>query len=184
MSLQTPSAAADPDLITVGHTDNWIDIDADPAFVFAFTNDVTTWPDLFTEYAAAEVLERDGQTVTFRLSMHPDENGTVWSWVSQRTTDPEAGTAVAHRVETGPFDHMDIQWFYTPSPDGTGTRMRWVQDFAMKPAAPIDTAGMTVRINRNSKIQMSVIKEKTELAARAAVPVTEPAAEPSGTGTR
>ena len=52
------------------------------------TNDVESWPELFTEYASAEILDREGDTVRFRLTMHPDENGKVWSWVSERTRRP------------------------------------------------------------------------------------------------
>jgi aromatase len=149
----------------IGHTDNSIDIDAEYGFVWHYTNDVERWPELFTEYATAEILERDGKTVRFRLSMHPDENGTVWSWVSERTADIATGHVLAHRVETGPFEYMRIEWFYIPI--ASGIRMRWVQDFEMRPTAPIDTAGMTRRIDANSKIQMAVIKDKLERAARA-----------------
>ena len=35
-------------------------------------NDIERWPELFTEYASAEILERDGDTVRFRLTTHPD----------------------------------------------------------------------------------------------------------------
>ena len=45
--------------------------------------------------------------------------------------------------------------------------MRWVQDFRMRPEAPVDTAGMTQRIDANSKVQMAVIRDKVEAAARA-----------------
>lgn len=152
---------------SVGHTDNSIDIASDIERVWQVTNDVEHWPSLFTEYASAEILERDGDTVTFRLSMHPDENGTVWSWISQRTADPVSRTVNAHRVEPGPFEFMRIRWEYTPvgTPQGPGTRMRWIQDFRMRPTAPIDTAAMTARINSNSTIQMAVIKQKIEAAA-------------------
>jgi aromatase len=153
---------------TIGHTDNSIDIDADLDLVWQITNDVPSWPQLFTEYASAEIIERSGDTVRFRLSMHPDENGTVWSWVSERTVDPETATVRAHRVETGPFEFMQIHWAYTPvgTSGAPATRMRWVQDFRMRPTAPVDTAEMTRRINSNSAIQMAVIKEKVEQAAR------------------
>ena len=43
--------------------------------------------------------------------------------------------------------------------------MRWVQDFAMKPTAPVDDAGMTARINRNSVVQLGRIKSLVEAAA-------------------
>jgi aromatase len=152
--------------LTIGHTDNSIVIDADLDHVWRMTNDLRSWPDLFTEYSAVEVLAETGTTFRFRLKMHPDESGRVWSWVSERTLDEAAHEVVARRLEPGPFEFMDIRWSYTP--EGTGTRMRWVQDFRMRPDAPIDTAAMTRRIDANSKIQMAVIRDKVEAAARSA----------------
>ncbi|MEU6223697.1 SRPBCC family protein [Streptomyces sp. NPDC047042] len=149
-----------------GHTDNHIVIDAPIDVVWQMTNDVPNWPGLFSEYASAEVLERDGETVLFRLTMHPDEDGNVWSWVSRRTSDPKTRSVRAERVETGPFDFMKIFWEYTEEPGG-GVRMRWVQDFHMKPQAPATDEAMTEHLNRNTKVQMALIKEKVEAAARA-----------------
>ena len=148
---------------TVGHTDNSILIDADIDRVWAMTNDLATWPDLFTEYRSVEILESTDTWFRFRLTMHPDESGRTWSWVSERTLDPAAREVRARRVEPGPFEFMDIHWTYAP--EGSGTRMRWVQDFHMRPEAPIDTEGMTRRIDANSKVQMGIIKEKVEAAA-------------------
>ncbi|MFI7521301.1 SRPBCC family protein [Micromonospora globbae] len=159
-----------------GHTENSIVIAAPLPLVWDVTNDVANWTELFTEYAAVEILHRDGDTVRFRLSMHPDENGVVWSWVSERTADPATRQVHAHRVETGPFEYMRIHWRYTEEPEGT--RMTWVQDFAMKPTAPLDNAGMTERINANSAVQLAVIKERIERRARAGAP----AGETTGTG--
>lgn len=146
-----------------GSTDNSIVIAAPLQLVWEMTNDLSSWTTLFSEYAEVEVLEQKGRTIRFRLTMHPDEQGQVWSWVSERTPDPETYTVRAHRVETGPFEYMHIYWEYQPV-DG-GTRMRWKQDFHMKPAAPIDDAGMTDRINRNTRVQMDRIKQQIEAAA-------------------
>ncbi len=167
--------ATDPQTQTVGHTDNSILIDADVDHVWAMTNDLRTWPDLFTEYRSVEVLESTDTWFRFRLTMHPDESGRTWSWVSERTLDPAAREVRARRVEPGPFEFMDIHWSYAP--EGSGTRMRWVQDFRMRPQAPIDTEGMTRRIDANSKIQMGIIKEKVEAAAP-----TTPAADRGAVG--
>ncbi|MFI7409340.1 SRPBCC family protein [Streptomyces sp. NPDC049627] len=143
-----------------GHTENEITIAAPLDLVWDMTNDVENWPKLFSEYASAEILSREGDTVTFRLTMHPDENGKVWSWVSERTADREKLIVRAHRVETGPFEYMNIVWEYEETPDGT--RMHWTQDFAMKPDAPVDDAWMTDNINRNSPIQMALIRDRIE----------------------
>ncbi|MQY11636.1 putative polyketide cyclase [Streptomyces sp. RB5] len=147
-----------------GHTDNSIVIDAPMDLVWELTNDLKSWPQLFSEYASVDVIEEDGREITFRLTMHPDEDGTVWSWVSKRVPDPVTRTVDAHRVETGPFEFMNIHWEYTDAASG-GVTMRWVQDFHMKPAAPVDDAGMTEHLNRNTAVQMKLIKEKVEAAA-------------------
>ncbi|WP_371477645.1 SRPBCC family protein [Kitasatospora sp. NBC_00315] len=146
-----------------GHTDNEIVIAAPLDLVWEITNDLENWPQLFSEYASVEVLQREGQSTTFRLTMHPDENGQIWSWVSERTTDRPSLTVKARRVEPGPFEFMDIRWEYAEDPGGT--RMRWIQDFAMKPTAPVDDNGMTNHINRNSRVQMELIREKVEKRA-------------------
>ena len=147
------------------HTDNSVVIEAPLDLVWEMTNDVANWPNLFTEYAQADILEQGDNRVTFRLTMHPDEDGKVWSWVSERTMDPATHTVKARRIETGPFEYMNIQWFYEPVEGGT--HMRWVQDFQMKPTAPVDDAWMENNINTNTPIQMQAIKEKVEAKARA-----------------
>jgi aromatase len=145
-----------------GHTDNHIVIDRPMDLVWDATNDVESWPRLFSEYAAAEILQRQGPTIRFRLTMHPDADGNVWSWVSERTPDPATRTVRAHRVEPGWFKYMNLFWEYEEVPGGV--RMRWVQDFEMKPASPLDDARMTDRLNANTAIQMQRIKQLLERA--------------------
>jgi len=143
-------------------TDNAVVINAPLAFVWEAMNDIERWPELFSEYASAEILERDGDTVRFRLTTHPDEEngGQVWTWVSTRTVDAARYTSNAKRIETGPFKYMHIDWSFDAVPQGT--RMRWVQEFSMKPSAPADDAGAEDYINRNSRIQMGIIKRRLE----------------------
>ena len=152
-----------------GHTENDITIAAPLDLVWDMTNDVANWPRLFSEYASVDIMEQNGDTTTFRLTMHPDENGKIWSWVSERTTDRKARKVTARRVETGPFEYMDIEWEYSES--RAGTLMRWTQDFAMKPDAPVDDAWMTDNINKNSKVQMALIRDRIEQAATERRPV-------------
>lgn len=146
-----------------GHTENSVTVAAPMELVWERTNDVASWPELFSEYAAVEILERRGETVRFRLTMKPDERGKTWSWVSERTADRASGTVSAHRVETGPFEYMNIRWEYTETEGGVC--MRWVQDFEMKPDAPLDDQAMTDRINRNTVGEMDRIRKILEAAA-------------------
>jgi aromatase len=146
-----------------GHTDNAVVIDAPMELVWDMTNDVASWPSLFSEYSAAEILERRGDTVRFRLTMHPDEAGNAWSWVSERTVSPATRTVRAQRVEPGWFEYMQILWSYRATP--AGVEMRWIQDFAMRAEAPLDDAAMTGRLNANTAVQMKRIKELVEARA-------------------
>ena len=147
----------------IGNTDNSITIHAPMELVWRMTNDLESWPELFSEYATVEILERDGPTVRFRLTMHPDANGKVWGWVSERTADPETRTVLARRVEPGPFEYMHIQWTYREVEGGV--EMRWKQQFKMRPDAPVGDEAMTQHINKNSAIQMTRIKRLVEEAA-------------------
>lgn len=150
-----------------GHTDNEIVIDAPMDLVWELTNDVESWPTLFSEYGEAKIIERRGDAVRFELALHPDQNGTVWRWVSERTPDPQARTVRSYRVETGVFKYMSLFWEYLQTDEGV--RMRWVQDFEMKPGMPLDDEGMTNRLNTNTRTQLQLIKQKVEAAARQAV---------------
>ena len=62
--------------------------------------------------------------------------------------------------ETGPFDFMNIEWYYEPVQGGV--KMRWVQEFHMKPTAPVNDDWMENNINTNTKKQMAIIKERVE----------------------
>ena len=146
------------------HTENETIIQAPFDLVWRVTNDIANWPELFSEYASADILHRDGDYVRFRLTMHPDGQGRVWSWVSERIADPRVRTAIAHRVDKGPFEYMFIRWTYEETP--AGVRMHWTQDFAMAPTAPVDDATMAANINTNSTQQLRLIRDKVEAVAR------------------
>jgi len=144
------------------HTDNSVEIAAPLEFVWDRMMDIESWPQLFSEYANAEVIEQAGDRVVFRLTTHPDPDydGQVWSWTSERVADPASRSSKSKRIETGPFQYMDIEWSFQDV-DGA-TLMRWVQDFSMKPEAPADDEHAEQYMNKNTKEQMSVIKGRLE----------------------
>jgi len=128
-----------------GHTDNEIFIAAPFDVVWELANDVESWPELFDgEYAAVEVLERHPGRVRFRLTTTPVD-GKVYSWTSERCMDRAAGTVAARRLESGVFRYLHIFQSFTPT-DG-GVVLRWVQDFELRPDAPIDVQRMQARID-------------------------------------
>jgi aromatase len=54
--------------------------------------------------------------------------------------------------------------------------MRWLQDFQMKPTAPVDDEGMAARINHNTPIQMARIKKFLESGRARGASEASPAA--------
>lgn len=145
-------------------TESEIVINAPLDLVWDMTNDVENWPALYGEYAKAEILERDGATIRFRLYMHPDTEGNVWSWVSERTPDPRSRTVRARRIETGPFlEKMDMFWEYTQTPDGV--RMRCVQEIVVRPGIGVDDDMAITFLNDQTRTEMAHIKEVVEAAA-------------------
>jgi Polyketide cyclase / dehydrase and lipid transport len=144
-----------------GHTDNSVLIEAPIAVVWDMTNDIPSWTQLFTEYAEATVVAQTENGFLLRLVTHPDEQGQAWSWVSERCPDPAAWRVRSHRVETGPFAYMNLEWEYAQLPGGT--QMRWIQDFAMKPGAHLDDAAMAQHLNATTRTQMDHIKDVIEI---------------------
>jgi aromatase len=146
-----------------GHTENSVLIKAPFDLVWDTTNDLAAWPRLFNEYEKVDILGRDGDTVQFRLTMRPDGEGRVWSWVSERVVDREARNVRARRIEVGVFKYMYLFWEYEDTADGV--LMRWVQDFELKPGAFTDDATMTEHLDQSTQANQEHIKQVLEQAA-------------------
>jgi aromatase len=143
------------------HTDNEVTIAAPLELVWRIANDVQNWPNLFVEeYAKAEILERHEDRLVFRLTTTPDEQGRSFSWVSERFLDHAGRTTTSRRLSAGPLVYMHIFQHFEPV-DG-GVRLRWVQDFEVRPAAPFTDAQLAERINGNSRIQLAEHKRFME----------------------
>jgi aromatase len=146
-----------------GYTENNIVVLRDYDTVVDLTNQIELWPRLFTEYAAAEVLERDGDVVVFRLTTHPEENRPSRTWTSRRRLDRAAGEAIAERLPPCfPFSSMKIRWTYERLPQGVGVVMTWIQEFEVDPKCPWNTEQMESFLNRNTRVQMKSVKKAVE----------------------
>jgi aromatase len=147
----------------VGYIRNTVLITAPVDEVFLQTNDVRTWPLLFTEYESSEVLEEEPDCVTFRLTTRPNEQGEQYSWVARRKTDRIRRSTYSERMpSSGPFERMIIRWWYDPV-DKASTVMTWEQEFAIKGDVSLTEEAATNYLNRQTRIQQQVIKEKIEI---------------------
>jgi aromatase len=165
----------------MGYIRNVVAIEAPLDEVFRITNDVRIWPELFSEYKSCEVLEDKTGDVTFRLTTHPDENGQTWSWISRRQTDFARKSTYSEREpDSGPFARMEIRWWYD-SPSSALTLMTWEQEFTMRPTAPVSEQGATDYLNKHTKIQQQVIKERVEKRYQESLKPAGPGS--NGTGT-
>ena len=146
----------------MGHTRNSIFISAPYGLVFDISNHIERWTELFgDEYVKAEILERDGDEITFRLT--DDENK---SWVSKRWLHKEQFFAFASRHDPMfPFKYMKIIWLYHVTEEGT--LMTWIQDFEMDPAFTAYTGEQIEGfINEHSRHNMKIFKEVIEKEAQ------------------
>ncbi|MBP9853685.1 MAG: polyketide cyclase [Candidatus Omnitrophica bacterium] len=145
----------------MAHTVNSIFIQAPFEITFKISNHIERWTELFgDEYVSADVLERKGNEITFRLT---DEDGK--SWVSKRWLHPEQKYAYASRHDPMfPFKYMKIVWFYHEQ-DG-GTLMTWVQDFEMDPGFKKFTEEQIAGfINEHSQHNLKIFKNVIEKEA-------------------
>ena len=147
----------------MGHTVNSIVINAPYELVFDISNHIERWTELFgKEYASADVLERKGNEITFRLT---DEDGK--SWVSKRWLFKELKMAYAQRWEPlFPFKYMKIVWYYYETPEGI--KMTWIQDFELDPTftkfTEVQIEGF---VNEHSQHNMKIFKKVIEAEALA-----------------
>ena len=147
----------------MGHTVNSIVINAPYELVFDISNKIERWTELFgKEYASADVLERKGNEITFRLT---DEDGK--SWVSKRWLYKDLKFAYAQRHEPlFPFLYMKIVWYYYEQADGI--KMTWIQDFEMDPKFTKFTADQIEGfVNEHSQHNMKIFKKVIEVEAMA-----------------
>ncbi len=145
----------------MGETNNEIWIEKDIDTVFDVTNKIDRWKDLFSEYQESTIISIEGNKIRFRLTTHPDEAGRTKSWVSERVVNKERYTCEAVRVEPKfPFVYMNIYWEYKPH--NNGTLMKWIQKFETDVNSIFNDKQMEEYLNRNTRIEMKVIKEKIE----------------------
>lgn len=147
----------------MGHTRNSILINAPFDITFEISNHIERWTELFgDEYVSAEVLERKGNEITFKLT---DDEGK--SWVSKRWLHPKERYAFASRHEPMfPFTYMKIVWLYIDRPQGT--EMVWIQDFEMDPKfTKFTDKQIEGFINEHSVHNMGIFKKVIEQEAAA-----------------
>jgi aromatase len=128
-------------------------IKGDPDKLFAITNDISRWPELFKEYRGARVLsfERDGRFARIEFELTNEEGATWQSW---RILDYSRRVAIAQRGEPKyPFSYMHLTWTYEPTEEGV--LMTWNQAFEIDPKAPFTNeqalANMTKHMQSNQE---------------------------------
>ena len=145
----------------MGHTVNSVLIKAPYGLIFDISNQIERWTELFgDEYVKAEVLKKEGNEITFRLT---DDEGK--SWVSKRWLYKDLKYAYASRHEPMfPFKYMKIIWLYHEAPEGV--LMTWIQHFEMDPKAKFNDEQVEGFINEHSQHNMKIFKEVIETEAK------------------
>ena len=146
----------------MGHTCNSIIINAPYDLIFDISNDIPRWTELFGgEYKKAEVVRKEGNKITFKLTDDEDK-----SWQSWRLLFKDKYLAYAEREEPKfPFKYMKIIWLYTPKASG-GIELTWIQHFEMDDKAKFNDEQVEGFINKHSKENLQIFKKVIEEAAK------------------
>jgi aromatase len=145
----------------MGHTCNTIIINAPYDLVFSISNDIPRWTELFgAEYKKAEILNKEANKITFRLTDDEDK-----SWVSWRLLFKDNYFTYSERFEPKfPFEYMKIVWLYTPK--ANGIELTWIQHFKMDSKAKFTDEQVEGFINKHSKDNLLIFKQVIEEAAK------------------
>jgi aromatase len=145
----------------MGHTCNSIIINAPYELVFDISNDISRWTELFGgEYKKAEVVAKEENKITFRLTDEEDK-----TWQSWRLLFKDKFFAYAERQEPKfPFKYMKIIWLYTPK--AQGIELSWIQHFEMDEKAKFDEQQVEGFINEGSQHNLKIFKEIIEKEAK------------------
>lgn len=147
-----------------GYTENNIVILRDFDHVFDLTNRVDLWPELFTEYQSAKIIENEGDYLKFELTTFPEGERPSRTWVSERRIDKKNKCATAKRLDpTFPFSDMNIRWHYETLSSDKAVIMTWIQEFDVHPDCKFSLEQMECFLNRNTRQQMRSVKNKVEL---------------------
>ncbi|MCX5694263.1 MAG: polyketide cyclase [Candidatus Omnitrophica bacterium] len=160
----------------MGHTCNSILINAPYDLVFDISNDIPRWTELFgSEYKKAEILKKEANKITFRLTDDEDKSWVSWRLlfkdnlftpleVAPRAAGLLTGFTYSERHEPKfPFEYMKIIWLYTPKPDGV--ELTWIQHFKMDAQAKFSDEQVEGFINKHSKDNLLIFKKVIETAA-------------------
>ncbi|PEA54764.1 polyketide cyclase [Bacillus pseudomycoides] len=147
----------------MGRTENGITIWRDFDTVFDLSNQIELWPQLFTEYKEAQIIEQKENEIKFRLVTHPENGKESKTWTSKRIIEKDKKRAIAERIDPKfPFEFMHIKWIYKVLGNDS-TQMIWIQEFKVHPDLKgVTEEQMTDYLNKNTKIQMQSVKEKIE----------------------
>lgn len=135
-------------------------ISGDPDQIFAVTNDIERWPDLFVEYRHARVLTSHRSERFAKLEFELG-NAEGQTWCSWRFLDYQERIAIAQReTPMFPFRYMHLTWRYKPVEGGV--RMTWIQDFEMDPNAPVTNEQALIRMLEHMATNQAHFKQVLE----------------------
>jgi len=139
--------------------------------IFAMTNDISRWPELFKEYHGATVLsfQQDGRFARVEFELMNEEGE---SWQSWRMLDFEKRVAIAQRgTPKFPFLYMHLTWTYQPV-ENNKVLMTWTQAFEMDPKAPVTNEEALVRMNSHMQANQEHFKQILEAQLGTATPAS------------
>jgi ribosome-associated toxin RatA of RatAB toxin-antitoxin module len=94
---------------------------AAPGTIYRLAAAVERWPDLLPHYRSVRVLEERGDRRLVEMAASRD--GIPVRWWAEQTLYPTEPRIIFHHVR-GPTRGMNVEWSFTPRPDGTYVAIR------------------------------------------------------------
>jgi ribosome-associated toxin RatA of RatAB toxin-antitoxin module len=136
------------------HAENSILMRAPTERIFALACAVERWPEILPHYRWVREIERDGPRRIVEMAAHRD--GFPVRWWAEQLCEPDV-PRITFRHVRGVTKGMDVEWSFTPTPDGVlvridhELRLAWpliggiVADRVIGPLFISNIAGKTLR---------------------------------------
>ncbi|OEJ22409.1 aromatase/cyclase [Streptomyces subrutilus] len=137
-----------------------VDVAAPAGVVYGLIADTTQWPLFVPPSIHVERLDFDG--VRDRFQMWVTANGTVKSWLSRRTLDPQAHRIDFHQeVPAGPALSLGGRWSVEARGAGR-SRLTLDHEFTVADDRPEDLSWVERATDDNSRAELARLKETAE----------------------
>ncbi|MFF8379978.1 aromatase/cyclase [Streptomyces sp. NPDC015661] len=150
--------------MTTREVEHEITVNAPAAAAYRLLAEVTNWPRIFPPTIHVDQVETNGTGTEELIRIWATAGGEAKNWTSRRTLDPDAlRITFRQEITTPPVAAMGGTWIIEPL-GGTESRIRLLHDYRAIDDDPDGLRWIDEAVDRNSRSELSALKENLELA--------------------